>query len=76
MCTMRKRGVSSAVICTESFEKLAINQSRVFGVPDLQRIVIPHPLGGLPRDKVVNRGSEIAPRVAAFIEELAAKGGA
>ena len=41
MCTMRKRGVSSAVICTESFEKLAINQSRVFGVPDLRRIVIP-----------------------------------
>ena len=76
MCTMRKRGLSSAVICTESFLKLANNQSKVFGVPDLHKIVIPHPLGGLTRDRVMERAEIVVPKLADFIDELSAMAGA
>ncbi len=75
MCTMRKRGLSSAVICTESFLKLASNQAKVFGVPDLHKIVIPHPLGGLTRDRVMERAAIVVPKLAAFIDELTGKAG-
>ena len=55
MCEIRKHGVSAAVICSEPFVKLAKTQARVFGVPDLDLIVIPHPLGGLDMDGVRSR---------------------
>ncbi len=47
MSELRKRGLVTAVICTDPFLKLGRAQSRVFGVPDLPLIVIPHPLGGI-----------------------------
>ncbi len=72
MCAIRKRGVVSAVICTETFQKLANNQARVFGVPDLHKIVIPHPLGGLVRDRVLERAEIVVPKLMAFIDELTA----
>jgi hypothetical protein len=35
MSELRKRGLVTAVICTDPFLKLGKAQSRVFGVPDL-----------------------------------------
>ena len=76
MCAIRKRGVTSAVICTETFQKLATTQARVFGVPDLQKIVIPHPLGGLARKGVMARAGVVVPKLLAYIDELIQTGGA
>jgi hypothetical protein len=59
MVELRKRGVLTAVICSESFQSLALHQARVFGWPDMPLIVIPHPLGGLSREEVKAR-AEIA----------------
>ena len=47
MCELRKRGLKTAVIVSVPFENLGKAQSRVFGVPDLPLVIIPHPLGGL-----------------------------
>ena len=55
MATLRKRGVRTAVVCTEPFLKLAQAQARTFGVPDLPIIMIPHPLGGISIEQVEGR---------------------
>ncbi len=71
MCEMRKRGVSAAVICSEPFVKLARAQARVFGVPDLALIVIPHPLGGLNMEAVGSRADMANPQLQALIVQIA-----
>ena len=47
MSELRKRGLTTAVICSGPFEKLGRTQSKVFGTPDLPLIMIEHPLGGI-----------------------------
>jgi hypothetical protein len=70
MCELRKRGVAAAVIVSEAFVGLAKTQARVFGVPDLPLIVIPHPLGGLDMDAVKSRVEVAAPQALKLAEEL------
>jgi hypothetical protein len=69
MVELRKRGLSVAVICSNSFLKLAQNQSRVFGVPDLPLVLIPHPLGGLSLGEVQRRSDVAIPQVLSVIQE-------
>ena len=71
MAELRKRGVATAVICSDPFEKLGRNQARVFGVPDLPLIVIPHPLGGLALEAVRERANLVMPQLLALIEQRA-----
>ena len=70
MCEMRKRGVAAAVICSEPFLGLAQTQARVFGVPDLKIILIPHPLGGLDPDGVKSRADVAAPQAVRLIKDM------
>ena len=63
MAELRKRGLSTAVICSTPFEKLGRAQARVFGVPDLPLVMIRHPLGGLELDDVRARAQEAVPAV-------------
>jgi hypothetical protein len=69
MCELRKRGLVTAVICSEPFLKLGKNQSRVFGVPDLPLVLIPHPLGGLALAGVQARAGHAIPQVIDLIKE-------
>ena len=69
MCELRKRGLVTAVILSEPFLKLGKNQSRVFGVPDLPLLLIPHPLGGLSLEQVEGRAQHAVPQVIGVIEE-------
>ena len=69
MCEIRKRGVSAAVICSEPFVKLAMTQAKVFGVPDLALIVIPHPLGGLDMGGVKSRVEVASPQLLTLIRQ-------
>ncbi|MDH5534905.1 MAG: hypothetical protein OEZ08_04935 [Betaproteobacteria bacterium] len=59
MAQLRKRGLIAAVVCSDTFMKLGAAQAKVFGVPDLPLLRIPHPLGGLSIDKVRER-AEVA----------------
>jgi hypothetical protein len=70
MTELRKRGLATAVICSEPFLKLGKAQSRVFGVPDMPFIVIPHPLGGLALGDVKARAEVALSQVVKLIEEL------
>ena len=69
MAELRKRGLVAAVICSGPFLKLGQNQAKVFGVPDLPLIVIPHPLGGLALDAVRERAAVAIPPLVQMIRE-------
>ena len=69
MCELRKRGLVTAVICSEPFLKLGKTQARVFGVPDLPLLLIPHPLGGLSLESVEERAGHAIPNVVQLIKE-------
>ena len=69
MAELRKRGLTTAVICSEPFLKLGKAQSRVFGVPDLPLVVIPHPLGGISLEQVEGRALAAIPQVVELIKE-------
>lgn len=71
MAELRRRGVLTVVICSEPFLKLGKNQARVFGVPDLPLIVIPHPLGGISLDEVKARAENALPHLVALLREQA-----
>ena len=69
MAELRKRGLVTAVICSEPFLKLGQTQSRVFGVPDLPLVVIPHPLGGISLEQVEGRALAAVQQVVQLIKE-------
>ena len=71
MSELRKRGLVSAVICSEPFVKLGKTQAKVFGVPDLPLVVIAHPLGGLSLEHVEGRALVAIPQVVELIKEHA-----
>ena len=55
MAELRRRGLVTAVICSDPFLKLGQAQARTFGVPDLPLLRIPHPLGGIDLEQVKGR---------------------
>ena len=71
MAELRKRGLVAAVICSDPFLKLGKTQARVFGVPDLPLVMIPHPLGGLSLDEVKGRADAAIPQVVNLIQAQA-----
>jgi hypothetical protein len=68
MAELRKQGLVTAVICSEPFIKLGQTQAKVFGVPDLPLLRIPHPLGGLGLDGVRERANVAIPQLLDLIK--------
>ena len=71
MCELRKRGLAAAVIISEPFLKLGRTQARVFGVPDLPLLLIPHPLGGVSIEQVQARAEVAVPQFVKLLKEKA-----
>lgn len=69
MAQLRKRGLVAAVICSDPFLKLAQTQARVFGIPDLPLMMIPHPLGGISLDDVKARARHVLPELLKLLRE-------
>ena len=69
MAELRKRGLVTAVVCSNAFLKLGQTQAKTFGVPDLPLLVIQHPLGGLDRDSVKGRAEVATPHLVKLIRE-------
>ena len=69
MAELRKRGLVTAVVCSTAFQKLGHTQARIFGVPDLPLLVIPHPLGGLDLESVRGRAEIATPQLVKVIQE-------
>lgn len=71
MANLRKRGLTTAVICSDPFLKLGQAQARVFGVPDLPLLVIQHPLGGQSIEGVKTRADQALPQFVKLLKEKA-----
>ena len=71
MAELRKRGLVTAVICSDPFQGLGRNQAKVFGVPDLPLLMIPHPLGGIAIDEVKARAERALPQLLDLLREHA-----
>jgi hypothetical protein len=69
MTELRKRGLVTAVVCSNVFLRLGRTQAKIFGVPDLPLLVIPHPLGGLDLESVKKRAEIAAPQLVKVIGE-------
>jgi hypothetical protein len=69
MAQLTKRGLIAAVVCSDSFMKLGAAQAKVFGVPDLPLLRIPHPLGGLSIEKVSERAATALPQFVKVVKE-------
>ncbi len=69
MAEVRRRGAMTAIVCSEPFAKLGRNQARVFGVPELPLIVIPHPVGGIAFAEVEARAQRALPQLADLLRE-------
>ena len=71
MAELRKRGLITAVICSDPFLKLGQAQARTFGVPDLPLLRIPHPLGGVDLNQVKGRVEAALPKLLELVKEHA-----
>ena len=72
MTELRHRGIMTSVICSNAFLNLAKTQARVFGVPDLPLVVIPHPLGGIGMEEVKARAAHALPQLLGLVRGYAA----
>jgi hypothetical protein len=70
MSELRLRGPMTALVCSEAFLGLAGAQARVFGIPDLPLIVIPHPLGGIAMNEVKARADQALPQLVALLSNF------
>lgn len=71
MAELRKRGLITAVVCSDPFMKLGQAQARTFGVPDLPLLRIPHPLGGIDLEQVKKRVEAAMPSLLGLVKEHA-----
>lgn len=69
MAQLTKRGLITAVVCSDTFMKLGTAQAKVFGVPDLPLLTIQHPLGGLNMDKVIERAAVALPQLIRVVKD-------
>ena len=71
MAELRKRGLVTAVICSDPFLRLGQTQAKTFGVPDLPLVRIPHPLGGIGLEQVRGRVEAALPAFLDLVREHA-----
>ena len=69
MAELRKRGLITAVVCSDPFMRLAQTQAKTFGVPDLPLLRIPHPLGGIAVEQVKTRAAVALSKLVDLLKE-------
>jgi hypothetical protein len=50
-------GIPTVTLCTDAFLGLAREEARTLGMPELPLVIIPHPLGGEPAERVQARAA-------------------
>lgn len=61
--TVEKAGKPAAAICTEPFVPTARAMTKIRGITDYPFAVIPHPVGSLENDGVMERARQALPQV-------------
>ncbi len=66
--TLERTGIPAVVVTTTAFEPLARHEAHTLGIENLPLLVVPHPLGGEPPERV-------AEKAAAAVVQLAGRFG-
>ena len=61
--TLERRGIPTAVVCTDAFEVTGRAMAQIQGTPDYQFALIPHPIANLTDEQMRQRAQEAAPNV-------------
>jgi hypothetical protein len=69
---LEKRGIPTALICTEQFIRTAQTMAKICGLPDYPFAIIAHPLGNLEPDEVRIRAEGVASDVRRILVERGA----
>lgn len=64
---LERRGVPTAVICTEEFVSSAKAQAAISGNPDYPFVVVSHPIGSLTPAELRRRAATAIPQVIAIL---------
>ena len=63
--TLQRAGTPAVVVTTTAFETLAHHEAHTLGMEDLPLLVVDHPLGGEPAERIETRAALAAsPRLA------------
>ncbi len=65
--TLVRAGVPAAVVTTTAFEVLARHEAHTLGMEALPILVIDHPLGGEPPDRVAAKAARAAAQLVALL---------
>ena len=60
-------GIPAAVVVEDLFEAAAGAKRRMMGMPEIEPVIVPHPLGAA--DESERKGRAAAPRVIAWLTE-------
>jgi hypothetical protein len=61
--TFEKLGIPAVVLCTAPFIPTAKSMARIQGIPDYPFVVLPHPVGSLKPEQVIERARAALPAV-------------
>ena len=67
--SLENRGIPTVVICTEPFMNSATIHSQMFGRPGFKPVHIPHPLGGLDDEQIMERAANLRDQIVAVLTE-------
>jgi Fe-S cluster biogenesis protein NfuA len=73
---IERRGIPAVAVCTEAFRVGLDLLTQMRGMPDYRYAIVPHPLGVLPEDQLLERAELATPKLVAIalgIDEQAAK---
>ena len=58
--TLQRAGTPAVVVTTTAFEALAHHEAHTLGMEDLPLLVVDHPLGGEPAERIEARAARAA----------------
>jgi hypothetical protein len=62
--TLERAGTPAVVVTTTAFERLARHEAHTLGMEDLPILVIDHPLGGEPPERVAEKAARAVAQLA------------
>jgi hypothetical protein len=65
--TLERRGIPAAVVTTTAFETLAHHEAHTLGMEGIPLLVVDHPLGGEPPERVAEKAARAVAQLATLL---------
>ena len=66
---LEKAGIPAVPILTDAFDSTAREMAELWGVPDFEFVMMPHPLASLTPEAVAQRADEIFDKVLGLLKK-------